>query len=260
MLSDVGCQRELNEDAGVIVRPADPEVLDRRGVLAIVADGMGGHAGGEIASRLAVDVIHRSYYESRGPIGDALKTALDEANTEIYRQAQHDPQVAGMGTTCVAVAICRDEASVASVGDSRLYLVRGGRIYQMTTDDSAVGKLVREGALNRADARTHQERNVILRAIGTHESVEISGWPAPFPVRAGDVFLLCSDGLTDLVADAEILALMDAAADEADTCRRLVDAARSRGGFDNITAVVLRLMNETAHAAPVPVTRELKVT
>ncbi len=199
MQTDVGCERDANEDNGVIVRPADPEVLARRGVLAVVADGMGGHAAGEIASRLAVDVIHRSFYASQGPIGPALKTALDAANDAVFQQAQEETRLLGMGTTCVALVICASEASVASVGDSRLYLVRGGRIYQMTVDDSAVGKLVKEGTLRKEEARQHTERNVILRAIGTHPTVEISGWAEPFPVREHDVFVLCSDGLTDLV-------------------------------------------------------------
>jgi protein phosphatase len=258
LATDAGCAREINEDSAIVIRPEDPQTLDRRGVLAVVADGMGGHAAGEIASRMAVDVVHREYYAGAGSIGDALKASLIAANTAIYEHSQQDPRLTGMGTTCVAVAVCGGEASVASVGDSRLYLVRGGRIYQMTSDDSAVSRLVKEGTLNRDEARSHQERNVILKAIGTHESVEVSTWPQPFPVRDGDVFLLCSDGLTDLVADAEIASVIDGNRDEAAACRRLVDEARARGGFDNITAVILRMTSAAAPAA-VPVTREVKV-
>jgi len=256
MLSDVGCHRPINEDSGCIVRPADAAVLSARGVLAIVADGMGGHSAGEVASAMADDVIRRSYYAEPGGPYDALRSALQTANATVFQRASEDPALNGMGTTCVALALCGDEACVASVGDSRLYLVRGERIYQMTMDDSAVSDMVARGVISRDEARHHQDRNVILRALGTHESVEISTWQEPFPVREGDIFILCSDGLTDLVSDQEILETAESL-HEADACRALVDKARLRGGFDNITVAILRLAQVPAPRPETPPTRSV---
>jgi PPM family protein phosphatase len=256
MLSDVGCHRPINEDSGCIVRPADAAVLADRGVLAIVADGMGGHSAGEVASRMAVDVIRRRYYEEAGGPYDALRSALQAANAAIFQRAGEDPELNGMGTTCVALALCSDQACVASVGDSRLYLARGGRIYQMTMDDSAVGDMVTRGVISRDEARHHQDRNVILRALGTHESVDIFSWQQPFPMREGDIFVLCSDGLTDLVADQEILETAESL-HEADACRALVDKARKRGGFDNITVAILRLALAPSPSTETPPTRSV---
>jgi len=259
MLTDVGCHRSTNEDAGCIVRPAHPAVGQTRGLLAIVADGMGGHAGGEVASGLAVDTVRRAYFDRPGSPAQALKEAVEEANAAIFARAQRDADLSGMGTTCVALALCGDEACVATVGDSRVYLIRGGRIYQMSVDDSAVSDMVSRGVISGEEARHHQDRNVILRALGTHATVTISVWEQPFPVREDDAFLLCSDGLTDLVADPEILA---ASVDvpEADACRALVDLARARGGFDNITVAMLRLRRAHVTRTEVPATRESPVT
>jgi protein phosphatase len=257
VLSDVGCVRELNEDRCRIVQPSDAAEQGRRGVLAVVADGMGGHSAGEVASELAVDAVHRAYYETAGDPGDALAGALETANRTIFASASAEKKLAGMGTTCVALSICGDEAHAASVGDSRIYLIRAGGIYQMTADDSAVGEMVAKGLLTRAEARHHAERNVILRALGTHGDVKVSRWEQPLPGREGDTFLLCSDGLTDLVEDEEIVA---AVGDRhgADACKALIDLARARGGHDNITVALLRVAAPVAHVAA-PATREVRV-
>lgn len=240
VLSDAGCARENNEDRGRVVHPGDAAERARRGVLAIVADGMGGHSAGEVASELAVDVVHRSYYQADGAAPEALSAAVRAANQAIFERAAADGRLHGMGTTCTALAICGDQAHAVNVGDSRLYLVREGRIYQMTADDSAVGRMVAQGLLSRSEARQHADRNVILRALGTRRDVEVSAWERPLPVRAGDCFVLCSDGLTDLVEDEEVLAAVDGRS-ESEACQTLVDLARARGGFDNITVAVLRV-------------------
>jgi serine/threonine protein phosphatase PrpC len=261
MQTDVGCHRATNEDTGRIVRPADPALRNARGVLTVVADGMGGHAAGEVASQIAVETIQGEYFafdRCESPT-QALKAAFETANAAIFARAQGDAGLSGMGTTGVALALCGDAAYVASVGDSRLYLVRAGRIYQMTVDDSAVREMVSQGVITGEQARHHHERNVILRALGTHATVAVSVWEQPFPTREHDAFVLCSDGLTDLVDDAEILASIDGAP-EAGACRALVDRARERGGFDNITVAVLRLRPAlAAPTAPVPATRESQV-
>jgi protein phosphatase len=258
VLSDVGCVRDLNEDRGRVVQPGDAEERARRGVLAIVADGMGGHSAGEVASELAVAAVHRAYYAGDGDPADALAAALLAANREIFITASAEKRLAGMGTTCVALAICDGHAHAASVGDSRIYLLRGGGIYQMTADDSAVGALVTQGLLTREEARHHADRNVILRALGTHEDVQVSRWEQPLPLKAGDAFLLCSDGLTDLVEDAEIGREV-AARHGADACKALVGLARSRGGHDNITVALLRVGDPAVETAPAPATREVRV-
>jgi PPM family protein phosphatase len=258
VVSDVGCVRELNEDRGRIVQPGDDAEQSRRGVLAIVADGMGGHSAGEVASELAVDAVHRAYYAHEGAPAAALVAAVQLANRTIFDTASAEKRLSGMGTTCVALAVCDGHAYAASVGDSRLYLLRDGGIYRMTNDDSAVGELVARGLLTRAEARHHADRNVILRALGTHGDVQVSHWEQPLPVRAGDVFLLCSDGLSDLVEDEEIAAL---AVDRhgADACKALVALARSRGGHDNITVAMLRISARAAGPVAAPATREVRV-
>jgi serine/threonine protein phosphatase PrpC len=265
LVSDTGAVRNSNEDAGRIVQPGDAGVLASHGVLAIVADGMGGHLAGEVASRMAVDIVHRRYYaappsttESDAP-QHALVDALNDANRAIYDCAAADSQHAGMGTTCVALAVRGDRAYASHAGDSRLYLIRGGGIYQLTNDDSAVGEMVSRGLLSREAARRHEDRNVILKALGTHPSVEASAWPEPLPVQPGDVFLLCTDGLTDLVEEEE---LAEAARSDraAAACHTLVALAKSRGGFDNITVAILRFAPQPALHTPVRETREVRVT
>jgi PPM family protein phosphatase len=260
VLSDVGCVRDLNEDRGRVVQPGDDDERARRGVLAIVADGMGGHSAGEVASTIAVDAVHRSYYDSTGAPGAALVAALEAANTAIFTSASAEKKLAGMGTTCVALALCDGHAHAASVGDSRIYLLRDGRLYQMTADDSAVNELVTRGLLTREEARHHADRNVILRALGTHEEVQVGRWDQPLPLRPGDAFVLCSDGLTDLVQDDEIAGAVTVG-HGADACRALVDLARARGGHDNITVALLRVASLAGSAREsVPATREMPAT
>ncbi|MEO5823512.1 MAG: Stp1/IreP family PP2C-type Ser/Thr phosphatase [Vicinamibacteraceae bacterium] len=258
VVSDVGCVRELNEDRGRIVQPGDDGEQGRRGVLAIVADGMGGHSAGEVASELAVDTVHRAYYERDGAPGEALVAALEHANRTIFETASAERRLAGMGTTCVALAVCDGHAHAASVGDSRLYLLRDGGIYRMTNDDSAVGELVARGLLTRSEARHHADRNVILRALGTHHDVQVSRWDQPLPVRSGDVFVLCSDGLSDLVEDEEIAELVTGQ-HGAEAAKALVTLARSRGGHDNITVALVRITAHAAEPVAAPATREVRV-
>ena len=262
VVSDRGCIRELNEDSARIVRPGDDEMFARRGMLVVVADGMGGHSAGEVASQMAVETIAHAYYElgECGESGEsresqdsaaALVAALQDANRAIFAHASQDRALTGMGTTCVALALVNGMAHAAHVGDSRLYLIRRGGIYQMTNDDSAVGEMVNRGVLSKEDARRHHDKNVILKALGTQPDVEVSSWPAPLPLADGDAFLLCSDGLTDLVDDHELAAAVEADADCASVCQALIAAAKARGGFDNITAALVRTTaSATANAAP----------
>jgi protein phosphatase len=167
------------------------------------------------------------------------------ANLEVLEYARRNPQLAGMGTTCVAAAICGGKAWVAHVGDSRLYLVRGGRAYRMTQDHSAAMELVTKGLLTLGQADHHEDRNVILRAVGTRPQVEISSWPEPFSLMLQDRLVLCSDGMYETVPDEE-LAEICASRSAAEACAMLVSVALERDGADNITVAVLRVVDADA--------------
>ena len=259
MSSDVGCVRELNEDSGTYIQPDDPELLRSKGLLIVVADGMGGHSAGEVASRLAVDVVTRAYYEDGSDARSALEKAFHEANREIHKAAENDASKNGMGTTCTALVLQNGTAISAHVGDSRLYLVREESIYLMTEDHSAVMEMVKAGLITLEQARHHPEKNVILRAMGSHPEVEVTTWQEPFPVKAGDRFLLCSDGLYDLVEDEEIKRIVMLSAPQT-ACESLIALAKERGGHDNITVGVVSLKPEgEADPRPVPETRQSEV-
>jgi protein phosphatase len=238
-LSDPGCHRELNEDSVRLVAPGQAAEDSGKGWLAVVADGMGGHQAGEVASSLAVDVVCREYSASEGGVAERLEKALQAANAEIYAQSASRQALGGMGTTCTALALVDGEAWAAHVGDSRIYLVRDGAIYRMTEDHSAVMDLVKKGILSSEQARRHADRNVLLRAMGHQEKLEVDIWREQFPVQPGDRFVLCSDGLHDPVDDEEI---KDAVLrlDPGAACAELIRLARERGGFDNISVIVLR--------------------
>ena len=232
--SDVGCVRPGNEDAGKIVFTDD----GNRGLLVVLADGMGGHEAGEVASQTAVETIAKVYPQAKGTPGEALEYAFRQANETIWTLAAKNPAMTGMGTTCTALALLGKKAWAAHVGDSRLYLVRGGDIHQLSEDHTMVMELVRQGLLSVEEARHHENRNVLLRAMGTEAELQLMRWPEPMNVRQGDVFVLCSDGLHDLVKDEEMKAVAYGAPPKV-ACRKLVRMARERGGNDNITVAVV---------------------
>ncbi|HEX8491886.1 MAG TPA: Stp1/IreP family PP2C-type Ser/Thr phosphatase [Pyrinomonadaceae bacterium] len=257
--SDRGCVREANEDTGRFFRPSDPALLARRGILTIVADGMGGHLGGEVASKLAVETIGRVYYQARDSAAAALKEAFEEASQRIYEASLQDENLQGMGTTCTALALLDNLALAAHVGDSRLYLRRESEVYLMTEDHSAVMEMVRQGVISQQEARHHADKNVILRALGTGPQVEVSIWEKPLTVRAGDQFILCSDGLYDMVEDAEINQVLSAADDPHAACEQLIALAKERGGHDNITVGVISINHAGRENSRRPrTTRELE--
>ncbi len=258
--TDVGCVREINEDSGRLLRPSGAGQLSDKGTLLVVADGMGGHSAGEVASQMAADVVSRLYYDSREEPGAALKAAVEEANRRIHSAAAADESKHGMGTTCTALALCRGTAYAAHVGDSRLYMMRAGQLYQLSEDHSAVNEMVKMGIITKEQARTHEDKNVILRALGTSPEVEVST-VEPFGIREADQFLLCSDGLYDLVPDDEISAILAEAEDVHAAGERLIALARERGGHDNITVGIIAIMPEgtgAAEAGNMRATRELE--
>ena len=257
LLSDVGCHRELNEDSARIVRASADGHVDR-GLLVVVADGMGGHQAGEVASQAAVETVGKEYSTLRGTPGEALEKAFRRAHQAILKLAQDNPALAGMGTTCTAVAIVGRQAWAAHVGDSRLYLVRGREIYQLSEDHTHCMEMVRNGLMTLEEAKRHEDRNVVIRAMGTRPELALMTWPKPMTVKPRDIFVLCSDGLHDLVSDAEIReAVWDTNPSLA--CPKLVKMARDRGGYDNITLAVVAI--PSADSAPVALkeTRQYEV-
>ncbi|MFQ5571974.1 MAG: Stp1/IreP family PP2C-type Ser/Thr phosphatase [Rhodothermales bacterium] len=238
--TDVGCHREVNEDAIRFVKPSESERGEAKGMLALVADGMGGHAAGEVASRMAVDIISRLYYESDKQPTEALDEAFHAANKAINEAVHNDAALEGMGTTCTAVVLHKGRAISAHVGDSRLYLIRNGSIYIMSEDHSLVREMVKNGVITQEEARRHEDKNVILRALGIQPEVEVAMWSQPFRVQIGDQLLLCSDGLSDLVEDDEIKQAV-LAADPHGAGQHLIALAKERGGYDNISVGILRL-------------------
>jgi protein phosphatase len=253
-----GCVRSANQDAAVFSRPADDRGLATHGVIALVADGMGGCNGGEVAAALACDRIPKVYFASNGPAPAALRASLEAVNAEIYQAAQAQPELRGMGTTAVAFAITSSHGWLAYVGDSRLYLIRQGQIYRMSEDHSMVFEMVHKGLLTAEEARNHADRNVLSRALGSRPQVEVSCWDEPFPIQGGDRFLLCSDGLHDLVTDDRMLAL--AGSGELNTAtEQLVRAANENGGYDNISVILLEAVDATGLRSRPSPTREYQL-
>ncbi len=237
--TDLGRVRDNNEDKFDFFEPEDPVTLAAKGSFYAVADGMGGHSAGQVACELALKTVLSVYYADPSPDKDAsLRRAVLEANSLIYDTAQAIPDRQGMGTTLTAAVLCEDKLMVAQVGDSRAYLLRGGTITQMTEDHSWVAEQVRLGTMTLAEAQVSPFRNIITRSVGTAAAVE----PDIFvhEVQSGDVFVLCSDGLTGHVEPAEIQAMTESQSPSA-AAMALVDMANERGGRDNITALVLSI-------------------
>jgi len=230
-LSDVGQKRSTNQDAhGSFVRPGGERLL-------VIADGMGGHRGGEIASEVAVTAIESTFESSTAPPQELLLDAFQDANVRVRERAHREPQLAGMGTTGVALLLGKKgRAWVAHVGDSRAYRLRDGLLAPLTADHSVVGELLRRGLLSPAEADAHPRRNELIRSIGAMEELEID--VAEVDTRPADRFLLCSDGLCCVVDDAEIAAVLSrASTDEA--AHELIEIAKARGGPDNITVQIV---------------------
>lgn len=256
MATDTGCVREINEDAIRVLRhdaqPGQP-------LLVAVCDGMGGHEGGEVASRLAMEALMAGTASEDPDAHAVLTRAVQAANTAVFTAADREPRLRGMGTTCTVLHVHRGMAACAHVGDSRCYMLRDGELFLMTEDHSAVMDMVRRGLITRDEARTHPEKNVISRALGSHRTVEVTRWPQVLQLRAGDQFLLCSDGLYDLVSDEAILAAMLEHAPQA-ACDALVEQARANGGFDNISVAILAVRPLPAPGSDVKATRVVEAT
>ncbi len=219
--------------------PDDPRIVQERGLLFAVADGMGGVSGGDFASRLALQTIAEEYYarrESSVPI--RLSESISQANRRIYQEAENHPEYYGMGTTVSALLVDGDHAYIAQVGDSRVYLLRKGEpIWQITDDHSLVAEQVRNGYISEQEARTHSLKNLITRAVGTKEAVNVDLFGVQ--LRTGDTLLICSDGLSNVVENDQLATAM--AGDNLQGAGRvLIGRALSAGAPDNVTAVLIR--------------------
>ncbi len=237
--TDTGRQRRGNEDA-----------FYARAPLFAVADGMGGAQAGEVASHLAVEVLEQGLPEGAGSIEERLNARVREANERIMESAQADDARAGMGTTLTVAHVGEEELTVAHVGDSRLYRLRDGAFERLTDDHSLVEELVRQGKITPQEADEHPQRSIITRALGAEPGVEADSrtWAG----REGDVYLICSDGLTSMVAEARVAEMIAGAPSLAAAGRMLIDAANDAGGRDNITVVLFRLEEVGGAGAAVP--------
>ena len=243
--TDLGRARQLNEDSLLV---------DDEFGLYIVADGMGGHNAGEIASQLAVETVFNFVQRSRGdeditwPYGvdpklsinsNRLRTAIMLANRRVWREADNRREYTGMGTTIVSALLTGDTVSFAWAGDSRAYRIRSGELEQITTDDSWVQAAIREGVLRPEEANTHPMRNIITKAVGAREEIDVRSREER--LEDGDLYLLCTDGLHGMVEDPSILQIAKQSAGDLErSVRDLIGAANKNGGKDNITAIVFR--------------------
>jgi serine/threonine protein phosphatase PrpC len=232
--TDTGRQRRANEDS-----------LLARSPLFVVADGMGGAQAGEVASKIAVDVFEEGLGDTAEPEG-VLAERAGAANARIHELSHSNAEHAGMGTTLTAVYVAPEEVAIAHVGDSRAYRLRANELTRLTNDHSLVDELVRQGKITPEEAIDHPQRSVITRALGPEPSVEVD--TRSYSARAGDVYLLCSDGLTTMLSEARLLEILRAHARLHDAGEALVAAANEAGGRDNITVVLFRLEDPSAPA------------
>jgi PPM family protein phosphatase len=241
-LSDVGCQRENNEDSYLYWEPAEDKEFQRKGRLAVIADGMGGHEGGQEASRLAVETVQEVYDKSfHDDPQAALLESFAAAHTRILKYAEQHPAFQGMGTTCTAFVIRDRQLYFAHVGDSRLYLVRDARILRLTRDHSYVGRLVESGLVRAEDAEKHPQRHILTAALGAGTELAVETAGQGMALQDGDDLLLCTDGLWSVVTEEELETAVSSHT-PAECCAALVKLALQRGGLDNITLQVVHVM------------------
>jgi protein phosphatase len=231
--TDIGRVRERNEDS-ILVDPP----------LYVVADGMGGHRGGQVASQAAIETMEELAGEGKGSLADHVR----RANRAVWDRSVEDQQLSGMGTTLTAARVDGTSATIAHVGDSRAYLLREGLLRQLTTDHTLVERMIRSGEITEAEADVHPHKNVLTRALGTDENVEVD--EDAVALIDGDRLLLCSDGLTGMVTEDQIQAILETTENPQQAADRLVKAANRAGGIDNISVVVIDAIGEDEEAEP----------
>jgi PPM family protein phosphatase len=259
-VSDIGFRRHNNQDTCAVRLCTDAQTWREHGHLLLVADGMGGHAVGELASKIAADTVCHTFFKLRdADVVESLKRSLETANAAINERGSLNRDFNRMGTTCTALVLCSQGAVLGHVGDSRAYRIRGERIDQLTFDHSLHWELVRQGRMRPEEVFLHESRHVITRSLGPEPNVQID-IEGPYPVLPGDVYVLCSDGLTGHVQDAEI-GIIARELPPQEACRLLVNLANLRGGSDNVTVVAVHVGGGPAGAEteeePAPPTRGL---
>ena len=234
--TDVGRRREVNEDSFLVHEP-----------LVVVADGMGGHVAGDIASSTAIETIKEKAASARAEDLNTLAALVLGANTRIWEKAESDSSLRGMGTTCTLLLLDASKAHFAHVGDSRAYLLRQSKLNQITEDHTLVGRMVKEGRLSAQDAERHPQRSIVTRALGVDSEVEVDLMTVD--VAEGDRILICSDGLSSMVDFDGIEAILKRESDPQAAAERLVDAANEAGGEDNITVVIVDIGDPDSRGA-----------
>lgn len=240
-LTDVGCQRENNEDSYAYWESDDDAEFERLGRLVVVADGMGGVEGGQFASRIAVESVQHAYASS--PESDPQQRLLEAfrlAHAQVQEKARQDPALRGMGTTLTAFALVGHRLFYAHVGDSRLYLLRAGKLQALTHDHSLVARLVENGVVSARDAESHPQKHVLTAAVGVSDEIQPDHPAGPINIQASDVLMACSDGLWGQMSEQEMAEIL-ASQKPAEACRSLVEVAKNHGGPDNITLQIVRV-------------------
>ncbi len=238
-LTDVGLVRNINED---MFFQSD----DKKFPLFIVADGMGGHKAGETASKMAVDIIRQLFIENKKCLDNEKKlitvigNSIQEANKKIYKCSKESEEFSGMGTTITLAYILKDNIYIGHVGDSRAYIIQDHTIEQITEDHSLVQQLVNNGSITIEEGKTHPQRNMITRAAGTSEDIEVD--IIIRPVNKNDILLICSDGLSNMVSDNEIINILKNERLIKKACEKLIKKAKDNGGKDNITVIAIELV------------------
>ncbi|WP_128547824.1 Stp1/IreP family PP2C-type Ser/Thr phosphatase [Larkinella soli] len=257
VVSDLGNVRRNNEDTGLFVRLADEGLRRFKGYLLLVADGMGGHLAGEVASQMAAEIVSREYFQHRDTTEKCLMRAFQMANRQIFEESRTHETFRGMGTTCTAVVVQDQQLFFAHVGDSRAYLFKNGQIVQLTEDHTYVQELLRMGEITEQAAITHPERNVLTHAMGTKADIRIDLGRCVLPFDPGDRLLLCSDGLYEYCRDEDLVRILGQVS-LPEAAEELVRTAKSRGGHDNITVVVAE-RTLTGNDTPPSETREIEL-
>lgn len=237
--TDKGLIREKNEDFfNVIFGETDvPNCF-------IVADGMGGHKSGEVASALAVEVVSKSFLKQKGYFGEEqnvvkiITDVMKEANSKVLQKSKEEVLNKGMGTTLIMAVVSKEKLCIGHVGDSRAYLFRNKKLERITTDHSYIEELIKNGTLTKKEARNHPKKNVITRALGSEEEVDIDIYSRD--IKQGDVFMVCTDGLTNMLTDKEIVNILIEFDDPQEACDKFIYMANEKGGRDNTTVVVFK--------------------
>jgi len=245
IVSDLGNIRTNNEDIGLFFRIGDEEISRAKGCLMMVADGMGGHNAGEVASRMAADIISHEYFKLNGSVEKSLARAYELANKNIFEMSVSNRSTKGMGTTCTTLVILDNTIYYAQVGDSRAYLLKSDKISRITEDQTYVQELVKSGEITTAEAATHPKRNILTNAMGTKDYLRVDTGKFALPFEEKDRLMICSDGLYEYLNDNEIARILGGTSLH-NAANEMVEEAKRRGGHDNITVVLAEKISVSA--------------